>query len=620
MKKLIVLYNGSQDNAEINNSDYKQFYKVILNKNNTGTGVDIDVQFCPNKDVLFDYLQKLTKHKNRHDLYLHFSSHGTVQGIPYVDWIIKNDELAKLLEHESIKFCFFSSCRSADLVQLVNKHNIPIVIGTKEHNDIGNDWAINFQVEFYQRLLENSLTFSLAFAQALIAVSERGSSDNSITLSRGEGAKSEVEESQINKLQIVFLKERFKQHYLAPPNFLKKMEDIDNNRPVVLTWFNDTNYIKKFKEDFVANDLNERLELIVIPENEIELLNQDKMAFMMHEPILLLIITDQDNKMPEAIKEHLQEINWEITHYRVLICAQDNIDLNKVINNPEILSEINKNTKIYKFKAKPSELLENNPLLANNKFLSELLPNDLDYYLRTQITLDFEVPSKNFLYSDFAQYNDKYLRIYTGRFFNENLINFIINNIKKKFSYKRPVIVVDSFYSDPDEMFNSTLLKEIEHTYGINEQGLRGKFMSLLDEEAIFIFKNRNIPLQKWTEICKNFLLEIEKIIEFKESPDVEIKPAYFFFLQEDNGFQLNPRLNRAYIKNFENPEPVNAESIKRWCDRHNLENSTYEIEQSVKRIANSINLDQYITCCPSSVIEFVCNTYNISPKKIIRI
>src|SRR5690606_39013873 len=141
------------------------------------------------------------------------------------------------------------------------------------------------------------------------------------------------------------------------------------------------------------------------------------------------------------------------------------------------------------------------PLLSNNKFLSELLPNDLDYYLRTQITLDFEVPSKNFLYSDYDQYRHKYLRIYIGRFINENLINFIINNIKKKFSYKRPVIVVDSSFSDPDEIFNTTLLKEIEQTFGINDQGLRGKFMSLLDEEAIFLFKNRNIPLQKWTEI-----------------------------------------------------------------------------------------------------------------------
>lgn len=179
MKKLIVIYNGSPDNTEINNSDYTLFYKVILNKNSSTSGVDIDVLFCPRKEVLFDYLQDLTTHKEKQDLYLHFSSHGTDKGIPYQDWIIQNKELAKLLEHERIKFCFFSSCRSADLAHLVNHHNIPIVVGTKEHIDIENDWAIKFQVAFYQRLLENCLSFSLAFEQALIATSERESMDTS---------------------------------------------------------------------------------------------------------------------------------------------------------------------------------------------------------------------------------------------------------------------------------------------------------------------------------------------------------------------------------------------------------------------------------------------------------
>lgn len=617
MKKLIVFYNGSHDNAEINNSDYKQFYKVIRNKNSDTSGVEIDVQFCPTKDVLFDCLQQLTRNKNKHDLYLHFSSHGTAQGIPYEDWIIKNIELAKLLEHECIKFCFFSSCRSSTLVQLVNKQNIPIVIGTEEHNDIGNDWAINFQVAFYQRLLENSMTFSLAFEQALIAVSERGSSDNYITLSRGEGAKSDLEASQINKLQIVFLKEKFKSHYLVSPNFLKKMEDLDTKKPVVLTWLDNTTYFDKFKQDFEVNNLDERLELVVIPENEIVLLKQDEMAFMLHETILLLIITDQKKKMPKTIVKHLQSINWEMTHYRVLIFAQNSIDLSKVINNSDTLSEINKNTKIYKFQTNPSELL------ADNNFLTELLPNDdeLDYSLRAQITLNFEVPSKSNLLNDIIRIENKYLRVYSGRFYNENLINFIINNIKGKFNIERQVVVIDSTYSDSDEMFKKTLLNEIDHTYGKYGEDFDTKFMQLLAKGAIFIFKNRNIPFAVWTENCKKFLTEIEEVIRFKiRKPDAKLNPSYIFFLQENKGFQMQTNADLIYFKNFDDFAPVDKESIKTWRDRYNFSNYNLKIEESVSRMADAIVLDNYKNCCPSAVIEFVCNEYNISRKKITRI
>ncbi len=143
-------------------------------------------------------LKALKESKEYDELYLHFSGHGHAEGIPFEEWKLHNTLFANILEDKKIKFCFFSSCQSADLVKIVSEREIPIVLGTKYLENIENTYAIDFQLEFY-RGLANKLSFLQAFKNAYTTqkVKEREENpdpDSGVVVKhRGEGSWEDIE-------------------------------------------------------------------------------------------------------------------------------------------------------------------------------------------------------------------------------------------------------------------------------------------------------------------------------------------------------------------------------------------------------------------------------------------
>lgn len=149
-KKLVVIYFYSEDNEAIASSDHEEFYDELADYEAfERNGIVVDQNYCPNARTLRDKLKTLLDEPYK-ELYLHFSGHGDTDGIPLGDWTVGTENFAVMLDDPKIVSCFFSSCKSAELVKVVSERNIPIVIGTRGNNDIENGFAIEFQKQFYK--------------------------------------------------------------------------------------------------------------------------------------------------------------------------------------------------------------------------------------------------------------------------------------------------------------------------------------------------------------------------------------------------------------------------------------------------------------------------------------
>ena len=147
-KKLAVLYFYSPGNEEIAGTDFDDFYLDL--KDNPAfreARVKVEHHFCPTPAALLASVESILE-DDHGEIYLHFSGHGTTEGIPYDDWLLQNNHFAVMVDDPKVVFCFFSSCQSADLLQVVQHRKIPVVLATAGDNNIENAFAIELQKRF----------------------------------------------------------------------------------------------------------------------------------------------------------------------------------------------------------------------------------------------------------------------------------------------------------------------------------------------------------------------------------------------------------------------------------------------------------------------------------------
>ncbi len=619
-KRLVVFYHFGPGNENISTTDYDQFYQEVKTAASAANIKDFVIEpvDCVSVNKLFDKIELLTSpSENIDELYFHFSGHGGVTGIPYDDWILKNEDLAALLCDSKIKFCFFSSCRSSELVKLANLNQVPVVIGTLGENDIANNYAISFQTHFYKALIK-SQTFNESFNYAVARMSNNHqvAVDHNCFV-RGEGGE-EMKMDQVNALQMACLTEKDKARRMLPANFLLKMENLEQSKPVCLNWFDDNLQAFDFEERFFKKGFDEQLTDIRIPSEELPLLNNRGIndPFLSCER-LILIIHCTKSPLPPEIKDHLRAQTSNLTakqnpvekdHYQILFATSNTITKKELLENDKLESAL-PDEKIFKFDVNASELL------LDNEFIKRLDQQNVSFDARKKATLGFNTrPNKR----EIVTLNDtkKYVRMFFGSLDNERLINFLINWFRDLQSLTCPVIVLDNIGNL--EMDIASELSKLLTKY-TPETELKHQFYKLYkDGGAIIVIRNRSDKDETFVDTLNSLITSLDESSKFLGGQS--IATTLLFILQDKSVVSDNEEKEFISQKNLSNPDPVDNDMISTWQEDHNSLKASAIIAQAVKDISKKINPNDFKNCCPSAVIELICEEFKIPSKPIIGI
>jgi len=600
-RRIEVFYHGGAGNAQIAETDYEQFGKGLQQ---TFAG-KVDVEFFPSTDIIsiYEKVDLLIGESTIDELYLHFSGHGNQSGIPYSDMIFENEKFANLLDHYKIRFCFFASCESAELVRLSNERKIPVVIGTLGDNPIGNQFAIQFQKVFYEGLL-NSRTFEAAFKKAHDEI-EITSQSKFIAqeLIRGEGSKLGAGQ-HLNALQIVFSKKEHKDMYLVSPDFLKEMANPKPERPYLLTWFDDAGLATRFRTKFYAGGFAEQVHYIQIKDEELPLLNKrgdpDPLAT---ENARLLICCKNDDLLKAELKAHCSsETLWKMDHYKVLFAYQQTAHPAIILGDEKLIPEKNR-----------ISFDEVEELLADNVFLNQLAEHRIPFSKRREMTLRINPKP---LRSEMVVMpkTEMFLRIYFGKNINEHLINFLANYLKDQAPDTSTLVLLDN-HQDPQMNYAAELTKEIKRIKG--NGNLIANIVSFISDHFILVLRNRHKDIKEWEVEIRQILelLEPAAAIFVGEPPKF---PLYIFFLHDTSIATLPAPANFLFAKQFSDPVPIDIPILEEWKTFYSPENFGPIIADEVQTLIKKIPIKDFEKSCPSNVIAYICDELKIPRKQVI--
>ncbi len=608
-RKIVIFYHDSDGNRDIRESDYKHFYRPLNLMVKPIPMLKLEPVSCPAREWLFDKLRDLTGPDEEADeLYLHFSGHGQSEGIPYGDWVVSNQDFADMVRHPKVKSCYFSSCQSGDLVRLVNENSIPVVIGTAGPNDIENRYAIDFQLAFYEGLI-HCRSFDSAFSQArVLTKSKHGKEVPANVFVRGEGALDDIAEVHVNALQIVFHAPKYAEAHLIPPTFLDELRNISDGKPAILAYSDDPVRAAEFEGAFKESGWQQYMHLVHIPEGEVGKINDrgDMDPFQLQNIFLLLLLSHQ-HLLPEELRTHLaNHENWGQEQYRIFCAHKDGIDLASAFDSHSIRQKFDSGH-IFSFHDNPGELLD------NQEFERLLHEQEIELSLRKKITLGFEVrPNREEMAVVYDMH--KIACVFFAKNENEKLVNFLVNWIREKDELKFPVVVIDNQY-DADLEFMSSLKKEIVPLTK-KEQNLNLQFIDLLRPGCIMIFRYWEEELEPWQDFISEVLDAVSitsSIITEKEKP----QSSAIFFLSNFSPDELQLPGN-VKVERFSKPTPVNDEILETWRSEFSPLKFNPKVSQMVQAVSAEIDPNRFSDCCPSAVIEFVCEKFRIPAKQIV--
>ena len=608
-KRLVVIYHYGPGNEHITQSDYEESFVPIKNK---VRGIpELEIEAFPSLDVgkLIDKLDQLKNDEGNEELYLHFSGHGASKGIPYGEWFLKNNDLAIIIDHPKIKFCFFSSCKSGDLVAITNTRNIPVVIGTVAENDIENSYAIAFQAELYEGLLA-SRDFDNAFEYALITTNNRkNKSYRYDPFVRGEGGV-ELTEQKLNALQIAFASNTDKNSRMLPSNFIIEMVNSQYNKPFCLNWFDDPVQGQNFSNGFRQGGFHQQIEYLTIPEHDLFRLN-DRGD---HDPIAtgdtrLVIHCSMEEVLPPKIRAHLKTPKiWSMDNYKIMFCLKSGIKLEHILLDAILEDQIPKE-QVFRYQEKVTDLFD------DDEFIKALDQHTISFTERKKITLNFtSKPNKN----EVVEIMDanKFVRVFFAKSANERLINFLVNWIMSKDGLPWPPLVVDNRIN-PEMNFNQELQQQILKQRNINKN-LARQFEDIYDSGCIIVVRNRSGDIESSKKALGELIEKMDAASKlFDEPPET---PTILFFLHENGGAIPLQENTHIYLKQFSDPLPVDKEMITEWRNKYDPLTVSSHTAAQVKSISSKIKPEKYKDCCPSSVIEFICDEFSIPHKQIIGI
>lgn len=670
-KKLVIFYHAASPDDKITTSDYGQFYEKLLDEKPDDSLLEVEDYPCIHPSFLITKVQQLIG-SNYDELYFHFSGHGNEDGIPYRGWFLENNELASLVDEPKVKCCFFSSCRSSDLVDLVKQRDLPVVIGTSGANDIENRYAIRFQILFYLNLFAHK-SFERAFESAkltLKGLSKRKALDGlevqddsffegDPIVRGGGGAVQILEENNINSLQIVFAQDEIANSYLIEPNFLHRMEQAKENRLRILTWFDDSKMVEDFVKILENRGFDQLTTHINIPDQELEHLPMDKRGdddpFGYGQTILLIGVSDIARfksdllrNQIDALRAHLFEDIWEMDQYKVVFLLKSGIELDQIL---PLLKDKDLNDHIVHFDQKPSELLD------NPHFVDKIQNQKVDFAKRKEIILNFRT---NPVKGEIAMVTDQmqFVRIFHANNVNEYLVNFLINWISFKDSLHCPVVLIDEHEQESLE-FKDYLLAQMEDVTGLPKK-IKSQFGQLFSDGCFIVLRKRSGGIEEWRKIIEYVLEEIEEALDEFAPNKLPTTPSYIFFLHDqdldlkqvrdqhheyllsglmpaddsnlvlkeiyENKKKFLERIRRLYhAEALSPPLPVsleNKEMIETWIKKFNdLEDEPQHVVDQIlvikQTLFEKLDQEQYVKCCPSAAINDICNLIEFPTKQI---
>ena len=630
-KKLIIFYHLGPGNKDIAESDFDKFYKPLKDRIDANKDITCDYALCPDADAMVSKLEKLVAPEAKLDeLYLHFSGHGAKDGIPYKDWILLNKDFVSSLRHPKVKFCFFSSCQSAELVKLASGADIPVVIGTNDNN-IENDYAIHFQKTFYARLSE-SFTYKVSFEKAVAEANRecKRNADSNVII-RGEGGGDFSDLAEINELQLILELEAGEDEYLIPPNWVMKMNEAGYDKPWCLNWFDDAIERKKFYDKLKGEGLDEILNWEDMPTNELNLLekrvknkNGDG-AFekenrisdpFMKGTITILFHCTKKEELPDEIRSFLQKKKLpNEKHINVIICNKKSVRISK-----QTVALIDSYPGIQQFVFKDSS----ESLFTDQFFIAALDKVEIQSSERRKITLDFEfLPLKKEIYENVKE--EQFVRIFFGRNSNENLINYVANWLKFNKNPGTKLFVADNGHNTQLNLLED-LEKQLQIHFNNNEK-LEAQLHSLYFNGGLIILRNRSLIPNSGVEILQALLMLLKEAAnaydvmkKLRSLEDVK-NPTIVFLLNDVTLMETDLDHTRICYKPLANPNLVNMDMIENWVNKYSPTSSASDIVvKNVKKIAGNLKPQVDPNECPSKVIEFICTDFKIPQKNILKI
>ncbi len=619
-RKLVVIYLNTPGGAEIVATEDQDFYPALQVL--VGNGVRLAKAKCSTPKDIIDVINEHIDPKEGIDkLFLHFSGHGSPSGFPYEDFMLKNSALGTLIDQRNIEFCFFSTCHSGGLVEIVNGRNIPVVVGTAGDNQIENSFAIKFQLSFYRALLQQNKSYNQSFEAALVEVGEgdRNKFSNKV-LVRGEAADGD-EEAALNALQIAYVDKEFGATFMSPPDFLREMHHLvhfgdANQDPVVcVNWFNDEQLELAFSRAYLDKGFDQQLEYVQIEQKDLNLLNDrdrhgDDPFGLARSRLLVHCATPQI--LPPAICDFvLDDTLATMDHCKALFLLKSGVTTTDLFVDNTFVRKI-RDDQIYHYTDSVVELFD------NDDFIKALDDNPINFGARKAIALNFDCkPMKSELIEIEAASNTA--GVFFARVLNARLIRFLINYIKLKYQLiSPPTFVIDNSVVESMDFFEA-LKNNLEHHY--NSTNLISNVANLLDSGGFIVFVDHQDDTRENNKAISKVIDKIGMVAEDEKGDDAKI----FVFCLSVQGAALNtPVVDRVFTKKFSPPAIVNREMLELWRDTYSvnplLTNARAQkaIFDEVSRISETIKPEKFEDCCPSAVVARICDEIRIPRKQII--
>lgn len=621
-KKLVVFYYYTDSNKKIAEEDFKAFYSVMEeNEAFEKEGIIIENYFAPDAAKLLSKLTSLLAEPYS-ELYLHFSGHGRTEGIPYDDWVLKSSSFSIMLDHPKVKFCFFSSCKSAQLVKIVSERKIPIVIGTEGDDNIENGYAIEFQKKFYSKL-SKKLSFLKAFEQAQNDLKVEQKIEIKVgVLTRAEMALDDLEATVNNKLQIVFSEDEEKNRHLVYPTVVEAITNVEENKQIIFAYADNKNLLDEFEASFNKKGLHEQSKLFLLNENDLRKLddNDGKGVFLEDIKILFIVQSARDifenEKLVNVFDD--QKKFTEFDNLKFALAIKNGTNENNLFKNTSYFKEeIDKYTGTNKSRFYYDTF---DDLFDDNGF--DRYINEIGIHLSTRksyIINNLSHPTKKEV--KFIKDPMHYLRVLFAHKKNEKLINYIINWLSGYEKFETPIIISDYLHKDQLTAIDA-LKAAIKSTYKDDptytlflEQNMSFALAPIILHGHIIVIRTDLDDLEELKTQVREVLLAFDQVPNLSVPPK---SPTYIFFINEDSfSFSEADRLSLAKTKNFSKPSPISKEFIELWTSF--FQDSNKEFDEIIEKLLQ-IDFDKYKDQCPSGVIEEICDHFKIPRKQILSI
>lgn len=652
MKKILlfILNHSTKDNATINNEVEEKLIEPLIK---LGQGIE-DFIIESEKIITIKEIKKTLNEKieaiekytdGDYELYLHFSGHGVNEGHFYGHKKLSSSNIEGLLNgiDRKIKFVFFSNCFSAQLAEMVSKNTkIALTIGTV--HKLGVQFSINFEKDFYSRLLNDKWTFNEAFKKTFSALTvdfrdkilehDKGG-EHKYNDFKGGGAAMDFF-NIINDIHCFWNKNTPKNNFQLlhktlseKINFFEKFKFPLNKKQILIIDNNEEEIPPSHLRGFLREEgwakVNHIITLDKISKENLtdELkntdalkpkgsqsrdgqLNFDEEDLIIKMPIKFLQLT---SKIPDS--------NSWLKHEKI---AQN---LDSKIHLLILSSHSAFNPKVYPnfcIKLKPNG--NSFDFNSNKNLINFLSKGNLSFESRFESTLNVPCGKSTNEIQKIYDKQDQHIELVVSDDSNIEIFNFFINKLKYNSGCLFPVI----FFDDCLEKNISTQFSELFRLYlNGKRQGKLNYYIDQVFNEGIdvrfFSLRLYNIKdvEEKFNEL-KEILIQINNnFTEVKK--DIGIKRIYFFI--NTNSKKLIEKLKKIEAEGFTDVKlnlvpkvdgKISCKLLDKWFKNSFPKEEDRDIAKKI------ICLDQLYDSTPNKIIRSNCDNFLIPEEQFFKI